>query len=149
MYRSDPQQCILVDFGHCYKSGQSFFFPECIGFKQKKHNVIIHGPSSFKGALHPFPSTEEEKGVSIRHCRAGCTPQQVCATAGSPFSSSLFALDTLLISPQDVLMLLLRRSGRVLAHQNMWHEHPTWLPHSQYSWPNQGIAKKGQLRTPA
>ena len=148
MYRSDPQQCILVDLGHCYKSGQSFIFPECIGFKRKKHDVIIHGPSSFKGALHSFPSTGEEKSVSISHCKAGCAPKQACATVGSPFSSSLFVLETLLVSPQDILMLLLRNS-RGLAHQNMWHEHPTWFCHSQYSWPNQGTAKKGQLRTPA
>lgn len=70
--------------------------------------MIMHGPSSFKGSLHTFPSTNEGSSTSVSHGRTGCVPKQVCASVGSPSSSSLLAFETLLISPQDILMLLLR-----------------------------------------
>lgn len=59
MYKSNPQQQILMGFGSWCKCERSFILPEWVCIKQKKDGVMMQGPSSFKGALHPFHSTSE------------------------------------------------------------------------------------------
>lgn len=77
----------------------------------------MQGPSSFQGALHAFHSTSEGKplkGTAYPSVAAGLTARlnNMCLR-WQLLHRSIFAIETLLISPQGVLTLLLR--SRVIA----------------------------------
>ena len=46
---------------------------------EKKNEVIKHGPSSFKGALHPFPSTSERE-----HLKGAAHPLVIAGLGYAP-----------------------------------------------------------------
>ena len=53
MYKSNPEQEILMGFGHCHVCEQSFIFPECIYINQKKDEVMMQVPPPSKVPFIP------------------------------------------------------------------------------------------------